>query len=120
MAIQIRSNLKESYGDVYTPSAIKALEVLERFNADVKELMDKRIKRRLDRQKNKAPIQFLSPESVIGRTSIKVQDARDGKFEGPIIPKDLQRQWIQGTGPAAKPNAPVAGSIRNVAYALLS
>src|SRR5262249_41816961 len=33
---------------------------------------------------------------------------------------DLQRQWIQGTGPAAKPNSPVEQSIRNVAYALLS
>jgi malate synthase len=49
-----------------------------------------------------------------------VQDARDGKFEGAIIPDDLQRQWIQGTGPAAKPNAPVDSSIRNIAYALLS
>ncbi|MBK5277548.1 MAG: malate synthase, partial [Bacteroidia bacterium] len=29
-------------------------------------------------------------------------------------------QWIQGTGPAAKPNAPLESSIRNVAYALLS
>src|SRR5262249_42961343 len=35
-------------------------------------------------------------------------------------PQDLQRQWIQGTGPAAKPDSPVEQSIRNVAYALLS
>ncbi len=54
------------------------------------------------------------------RTKIKVQDARAGAFIGAAIPKDLQRQWIQGTGPAAKPNAPVENSIRNVAYALLS
>jgi len=32
----------------------------------------------------------------------------------------LQRQWIQGTGPGAKPNVPIERSIRNVAYALLS
>ncbi len=38
----------------------------------------------------------------------------------PSIPADLQRQWIQGTGPAAKPNAALESSIRNVAYALLS
>ena len=63
---------------------------------------------------------FLDPESFIPRTNIKVQDARDGKFEGAVIPADLQRQWIQGTGPAAKPNAPLENSIRNVAYALLS
>jgi len=57
---------------------------------------------------------------VIGRTSIRVQDARDGRFSGSDIPTDLQRQWIQGTGPAAKPNSPVEQSIRNVAHALLS
>jgi len=57
---------------------------------------------------------------LIPRTKIKVQDARDGKFEGAVIPADLQTQWIQGTGPAAKPNAPLESSIRNAAYALLS
>src|SRR4029077_16345524 len=57
---------------------------------------------------------------TIGRTKIKVQDARDGNFVGSEIPDDLQRQWIQGTGPAAKPNAPAEKRIRNVAYALLS
>ena len=49
-----------------------------------------------------------------------MQDARDGKFIGSEIPSDLRRQWIQGTGPAARPGAPVETSIRNVAYALLS
>ena len=49
-----------------------------------------------------------------------MKDAREGKFVGAVIPADLQRQWIQGTGPAAKPNAPLESSIRNVAYALLS
>ncbi|MBD3161652.1 MAG: malate synthase, partial [Candidatus Eisenbacteria bacterium] len=53
-------------------------------------------------------------------TRIRVQDARDGRFEGGEIPADLQRQWIQGTGPGAKPNSPTESSIRNVAYALLS
>src|SRR5690606_28774276 len=42
------------------------------------------------------------------------------RFEGSDIPHDLVRQWIQGTGPAAKPGAPLERSIRNVAYALLS
>ena len=36
------------------------------------------------------------------------------------FPPDLRRQWIQGTGPAAKPNTPVRRSIRNIAHALLS
>ena len=70
--------------------------------------------------RNKQRITFLDPQATIARTKIKVQDARAGAFVGSEIPKDLQRQWIQGTGPAAKPNAPVENSIRNVAYALLS
>src|SRR5437773_235901 len=39
---------------------------------------------------------------------------------GPKIPRDLRRQWIQGTGPAARPNALAEAGLRNVAYALLS
>ena len=49
-----------------------------------------------------------------------MQEARDGAFAGSEIPADLRRQWIQGTGPAAKPNATVEAGIRNVAHALLS
>ncbi len=118
--LHIRDDLKESYSDVYTPEALEALEKLAHFNKNQKEVMAKRYKRRAERAKNKQRITFLDPNDTIPRTKIKVQDARDGKFEGGIIPHDLERQWIQGTGPAAKPNAPVENSIRNVAYALLS
>ena len=118
--LKINGNLSETYSDVYTPKALTALSSLARFNNDVKEAMVARITRREERQQENKRITFLDPESYIPRTKIKVQDARDGKFEGSVIPKDLQRQWIQGTGPAAKPNAPLEGSIRNVAYALLS
>lgn len=119
-AIQIRDNLKEIYSDVYTPEALAALNALAPLNATIKEVMDARIKRRAARKRDKERIKFLDSQRVIPRTNINVQDARDGKFEGSTIPKDLQRQWIQGTGPAAKPNAPLESSIRNVAYALLS
>jgi malate synthase len=118
--ITIRGNLEELYRDVYTTEALSALQELEHFNGQIKSLMVARLKRRADRQLQKKRIAFLDPESLIPRTNIKVKDAREGNFEGGIIPKDLQRQWIQGTGPAAKPNAPVENSIRNVAYALLS
>ncbi|MES3017738.1 MAG: malate synthase [Bacteroidota bacterium] len=118
--IIIRDNLNKAYNDVYTSDALSALSHMAHFNKDVKELMDKRIKRRSDRQKNNQRITFYDPETLIPGTKIKVQDARDGKFEGSVIPADLQRQWIQGTGPAAKPNASLESSIRNVAYALLS
>ena len=118
--IIIRDNLREEYNDVYTAEALNTLSVMAHFNKEVKELMDKRIKRRFERQENKTRISFYEPESLIPRTTIRVQDARDGKFEGSVIPEDLQRQWIQGTGPAAKPHASLESSIRNVAYALLS
>jgi malate synthase len=118
--IAIRDNLKETYKDVYTPEVVAALTSLAQFNIDIKAAMTARIKRRAERQQKKQRITFPDPESIIPRTNIKVKDARAGKFEGSVIPRDLQRQWIQGTGPAAKPHAPVESSIRNVAYALLS
>ncbi len=119
-SIIIRDNLKEEYKDIYTPEAIAALNALAHFNKDVKNMMAERIRLRNERHQNKTRITFLDPESTISGTTIKVQDARDGKFEGSVIPHDLQRQWIQGTGPAAKPNASLESSIRNAAYALLS
>ncbi len=118
--IKIYGNLQELYSDVYTPEALSALSALAHFNKDVKDAMAARIKKRHDLQQQKRRITFPDPDSEIPRTNIKVKDAREGKFEGAEIPADLQRQWIQGTGPATKPNAPVESSIRNVAYAMLS
>lgn len=117
---EIRGNLQEKYSDVYTPEALRALSALAHFNKEVKTAMVERTERRKQRIEQKQPVTFLDPGSFIPGTEIKVLDARSGNFEGAVIPDDLQRQWIQGTGPAAKPNAPVASSIRNVAYALLS
>jgi malate synthase len=118
--LKIRDNLQETYSDVYTPEALAALSALAPLNATIKEVMAARNKKRAERQRQQKRITFLDPESSIPRTTIKVQDAREGKFEGSPIPADLQRQWIQGTGPAAKPSGPLESSIRNVAYALLS
>src|ERR1051326_5532989 len=118
--LEIRGNLKNEYRDVFTDEAIAALNALAHLDKDRKQLMASRIERRAARFKNKQRLTFLDPQSTIGRTKIKVQDARDGNFVGTEIPKDLQRQWIQGTGPAAKPNSPVDKSIRNISYALLS
>jgi malate synthase len=118
--MKIRNNLKEAYSDVYTSEVLSVLSSITHFNNDIKEVMTARIQRRAERQKHKMRITFLDPESLIPRTYIKVKDAREGRFEGAVIPADLQRQWIQGTGPAAKPNAPLESSIRNAAYALLS
>lgn len=118
--VTIRDNLKEVYSDVYTPEVLSTLSALAPFNRRIKEVMTARMQRRAARQQNQTRITFLDPASTIPGTTITVQDAREGNFEGSVIPADLKRQWIQGTGPAAKPNAPVENSIRNVAYALLS
>lgn len=119
-SIIIRDNLKEQYRDIYTDEVLLALNTMAHFNKSVKHLMNERIKRRNDRHTNSKRIEFYDPESLIPGSSIKVKDAREGRFEGSVIPHDLQRQWIQGTGPAAKPNASLESSIRNAAYALLS
>lgn len=120
MVLEFRKTVQTDYPDVITPEAVGALEVLAPFDLARKAIMDARIKRRADRAAAKERIAFLDPAAVIGRTTITVSDARAGKFIGSDIPRDLQRQWIQGTGPAARPGVPVEVGLRNVAYALLS
>jgi malate synthase len=118
--LQIRSNLEGAYADVITPDALSALDALAGLDADRKAIMTARIQRRAARARNRQRIEFLDPDAIVPRTAIRVQDARGGAFVGSEIPHDLRRQWIQGTGPAAKPGAPLERSIRNIAYALLS
>ena len=118
--LEIRGTLQQDYADVYTDDALGALAALAPLNRDRLELMAARTERRRRRFDAHERLAFLDPDSVIPRTQIKVQDARDGKFDGAEIPDDLKRQWIQGTGPATKPRSSVASGIRNVAYALLS
>lgn len=118
--LQIRDRLEQEYADIYTPEVLAALTVMAQFDAEQKHLMDERTQRRLMRMKEGRKIGFLDPESEIKGTGIRVKDAREGNFVGAVIPSDLQRQWLQGTGPAAKPGASVKSSLRNVAYALLS
>ena len=119
-ALVIRGNLEASYPDVFAPEALSALATLAPLDAERKSAMKARIARRAARMRDRQRLAFLDPHSVIPRTQISVQDARDGKFTGSEIPRDLRRQWIQGTGPAARPGAPVETALRNVAYALLS
>jgi malate synthase len=118
--IEIRTGLERAYPDVYTTEAVAALRALAPVDADRNAVMAARVARRAERAQRRERITFLDPQAVIPRTSITVQSARDGDFIGGDIPADLQRQWIQGTGPAARPHAPVEVSIRNIAYALLS
>jgi len=119
-SLEIRGDLAGQYADVLTPEAIRVLEALAGLDAERKAVMAARIERRAARFRNKRRIEFLDPKQRIPRTDLRVQDARDGKFAGCGIPADLTRQWIQGTGPAARPGARVEQSLRGVAYALLS
>ncbi|MCM2316861.1 MAG: malate synthase [Thermoanaerobaculia bacterium] len=118
--LDYRTGVLDAYADIYTPVALKALEALAPLNRDRREVMAARTARRLDRIRNRRRIAFLDPNTLIPRTSIRVKDAREGNFDGSEIPPDLQRQWIQGTGPATKPHASAKSGLRNVAYALLS
>src|SRR5262245_34285121 len=118
--LEIRGTLEATYPDVFTPDALAALAALAPLDAARKAVMKARIARRAARVRDRRRLAFLDPQSVIPRTQIKVQDAREGRFVESEIPGDLRRQWIQGTGPAARPGATVETALRNIAYALLS
>ncbi len=118
--LHLREGVLDSYPDVLTPGALETIAALAPFDADRRHLMRARIERRARRQREHERISFLPADATIGRTKITVRDARAGRFDGGEIPADFNRQWIQGTGPAARPRAATAESIRNVAYALLS
>lgn len=119
-SIMFRDDVVGLYRDVLTPEACAALQELAAFNAARQELMRARIMRRNERLASAQRIAFLDPAATIGTSGLTAAQARGGDFEGGEIPADLQRQWIQGTGPAARPRAGVAGGLRNIAYALLS
>jgi malate synthase len=121
--LEWREAVRRDYADVWTPEAQAACEELAPLNQDRLRLMAERLERRRERARAGRRIAFLEPDAVIPGSAIRVQDARDGRFVGPVIPRDLERQWIQGTGPATRPGASgerIASGLRNVAYALLS
>ena len=118
--LQYRAGVLEAYPDVFTPEALAAIEALAPLEPERRTVMAARSARRLARAREGRRIEFLDADATIPRTSIRVRDARQGDFEGGEIPADLQRQWIQGTGPATRPRAGLQNGLRNVAYALLS
>jgi malate synthase len=108
------------YEDVLTPDAVGALKALAPIDRRRQQVMSLRLERRAARAHNRKRIDFLPPTTLLPGTSLTARDAREGRFVGSDIPHDLKRQWIQGTGPAARPHGKVETSLRNVAYALLS
>jgi len=120
LSLEVRGNLRTLYDDVLTEKALQVLDHLAPLDDERRALMTARIERRRDRARRQERLRFLDPGASIRRSGLTAQDAREGRFVGGDIPADLRRQWIQGTGPAARPHASVETSIRNVAYALLS
>lgn len=118
--LEFRDGVIATYPDVLSAEARAAIEALAPFDRDRHDLMAARIERRRARAAGRRRIEFLAPDAVIPRTAIRVRDARAGHFVGGEIPADLERQWIQGTGPATKPRSSPESGLRNVAYALLS
>ena len=118
--LEIRDGVLDAYPDVVTPLVRTVIGALVPLDHARRALMADRLARRRRRAAASAPIDFLPPSATIGHTALTVADARAGRFVGSAIPADLRRQWIQGTGPGAKPGVSLRRSLRNVAYALLS
>ncbi|MFN7982757.1 MAG: hypothetical protein U0Q11_12930 [Vicinamibacterales bacterium] len=118
--LQVRDGLLDLYPDVFTSDVRAALDALAHFDDERRALMQARLARRARRGRDREPIGFLPADAPVGRRGLTASDARAGRFDGSEIPADLRRQWIQGTGPGAKPHTTLERSIRNVAYALLS
>ncbi len=118
--LEIRRASKDQYPDVFSPAAVDTLAAVAPFDDRRKALMAGRLARRAARVSSGERLEFLDSQALIAGTNLRVADARAGQFIGSDIPHDLQRQWIQGTGPGAKPGVPLDKSIRNIAYALLS
>ena len=118
--LEYRNGLLDRYPDVLTPRARATLKALAPLNRDRLGVMAARTARRAARARDGRRLQFLDLDALIPRTQVRVGEAREGKFDGAEIPWDLERQWIQGTGPAARPRATTTQGLRNVAYALLS
>jgi malate synthase len=118
--IVFRKGVLPSFGDVLGPGVLAALAAVGTLDEDRRRLMSARLSRRAARARDRQPFAFQAPGDLIPRTQITVAAARAGEFDGSPIPPDLERQWIQGTGPATRPRASTDAGLRSVAYALLS
>ena len=100
--------------------ALDALHALAPLDDDRKAVMAGRIARREAPRACRATHRVPRPVRTFRGRASGCRTRATGAFVGSEIPADLQRQWIQGTGPAARPGVSTDKSIRNVAYALLS
>ena len=112
---------KPHYADVITPDAIRALEALAPLRQPSGS-GDGRAHRSGARARGTqaAASRFSIPARRSAARRSRCRTRATATSPAARFRADLQRQWIQGTGPAARPGATVETGLRNVAYALLS
>ena len=88
--LRLRAGVLDEYHDVLTPGALETIAALAPFDARRRALMQARIERRAHRRRDHERIGFLPDDATIGGTNITVSDARAGRFDGGLIPDDLQ------------------------------
>src|SRR5215218_2690352 len=93
-ALEFRRGVEAAYPDVLTPDVLAALEALASLDDLRREAMTERAVRRRERARHGLPITFPSRADLIPGTSLRVEDAREGRFQGGDIPDDLRRQWV--------------------------
>ncbi len=103
--LDYRNSVLKAYPEVYTPAALEALEVLAPLNRDRRELMARRIARRLARERGRQRIAFLDPQALIprtrhpgsGRPRRQLRGERDpGRSEAPVDPGHRARRQAAG------------------------
>ena len=99
--------------------AVRVMEALARFDTARKQIMDARIERRAERARREAHRLSRSRTASSAAPRSRSRTRARATSSAPRFRSDLKRQWIQGTGPAARPGASVEIGLRNVAYALL-
>ena len=122
MSLEFGKTVKADYPDVITDRGCAGAGGISRASMRrASSSWTARIERRARRARHRERIGFLDPNGVIGRTSIKVKDARDGDFVGADIPARSEAAMDSGHGSGragqARRSKP---ALRNVAYALLS
>ena len=103
--LDYRNSVLKAYPEVYTPAALEALEVLTPLNRDQRELMARRIARRLTRERGRQRIAFLDPRGAdsahghpgSGRPGRQLRGERDpGRSEAPVDPGHRARCQAEG------------------------
>ena len=94
--LEIRSRLKESYDDLFTPQVMAALTFLAGFNTAQKAVMSSRMQRRAQRALGRHPINFLDPNTWIPRFPTHLAAAGTQKQAGELrLRRDKQEILAQ-------------------------